>query len=146
MTVGSFVCVLQMRDEDGNPVETIASLAGPVAEPPRPRRRARDLHVQPRRHPAAVRFLGEVPSVRCRGRRASHTAGRVGIAASVIGAFYYLKVVKTMYFDAPSGELVRGRSPLDFSIITICAAVIVLGYLLNPVLDTASAAAAASLF
>src|SRR3546814_1712967 len=28
MTLGSFVCVLQMRDKDGNPVEDIASLAG----------------------------------------------------------------------------------------------------------------------
>src|SRR3546814_12576355 len=28
MTFGSFVCVLQMRDKDGNPVEDIASLAG----------------------------------------------------------------------------------------------------------------------
>src|SRR3546814_9386480 len=28
MTLASFVCVLQMRDKDGNPVEDIASLAG----------------------------------------------------------------------------------------------------------------------
>src|SRR3546814_11359438 len=28
MTMGSFICVLQMRDLDGRPVETIASLSG----------------------------------------------------------------------------------------------------------------------
>ncbi len=61
----------------------------------------------------------------------------------MIGAFYYLKIIKTMYFDAPSGELAQGRNPVDFSIITACAAVIVLGYLLNPLLGSASAAAAA---
>ncbi|MBO9577116.1 MAG: NADH-quinone oxidoreductase subunit N, partial [Sphingobium sp.] len=70
----------------------------------------------------------------------------LGIAGSVIGAYYYLRIIKTIYFDKPSGELAQGRSVLDFSIITVCAALIVLGYLLNAPLGTASAAAAASLF
>ena len=29
----------------------------------------------------------------------------IGIAASVIGAFYYIKVVKIIYFDDPAGEI-----------------------------------------
>ena len=33
----------------------------------------------------------------------------VGIVFAVIGAFYYLRVVKVMYFDEPSGEVVGQR-------------------------------------
>jgi NADH-quinone oxidoreductase subunit N len=29
----------------------------------------------------------------------------VGVLLSVIGAFYYLRIVKLMYFDAPAGEI-----------------------------------------
>jgi NADH-quinone oxidoreductase subunit N len=64
----------------------------------------------------------------------------------VIGAFYYLKIVKTMYFDAPAAPYGKDRSTVEYGIMTVCAAVIVVGYLLNPMLDRASAAAAAALF
>src|SRR5690606_20719979 len=33
----------------------------------------------------------------------------VGIVFAVIGAFYYLRVVKVMYFDEPAGEAVSQR-------------------------------------
>ena len=65
---------------------------------------------------------------------------------SVIGAFYYLKVIKTMYFDEPAAPYEARGGAVENIILTACAAVIVLGYFLNPVLDKASAAAAASLF
>jgi NADH-quinone oxidoreductase subunit N len=147
MTVGSFVCVLQMRDKDGNPVESIASLAG--LSQSRPGLSAAfaifmfSLAGIPPLFGFWAKFLVFDAAV-----AADLTAlAAIGIAASVIGAFYYLKIIKTIYFDAPSGELVdSGRSVLDYGIITVCAAIIVVGYLLNPVLDQASAAAAASLF
>ena len=34
----------------------------------------------------------------------------VGIVCAVIGAFYYLRVIKVMYFDEPSGEPVQARN------------------------------------
>ncbi len=33
----------------------------------------------------------------------------VGVVASVIGAYYYLRVIKTMYFDDPVRRLRAGR-------------------------------------
>lgn len=146
MTVGSFICVLQMRDKDGNPVESIASLSG--LSQTRPGLAAAlaifmfSLAGIPPLFGFWAKFLVFDAAV------AAHLTllAALGIAASTIGAFYYLKIVKTMYFDAPSGELAQGRAPIDFGLITVCATVIVLGYLLNPVLGDASAAAAASLF
>jgi NADH-quinone oxidoreductase subunit N len=146
MTIGSFVCVLQMRDAEGNPVETIASLSG----------------LSQTRKGLAAAFaifmfsLAGIPPLFGFWAKflvfdAAVAAGLTGlavfgIAASVIGAFYYLKIIKTIYFDEPAAEYAPGGSIVENAIMTACAAVIVLGYLLNPLLDSASAAAAAALF
>ncbi len=68
----------------------------------------------------------------------SHTAlVIIAAAVSVIGAFYYLRVVKLMYFDAPPAELpatARG-SPVRLALALNALAVIVLGILPGPLLD-----------
>ena len=51
-----------------------------------------------------------------------------------------------MYFDEPTVAFEAKGGPVENIVLTACAVVIVLGYLLNPILDQASAAAAASLF
>ncbi|HEX7784122.1 MAG TPA: NADH-quinone oxidoreductase subunit NuoN [Sphingobium sp.] len=146
MTLGSFLCVLQMRDADGNPVETIASLSG----------------LSQSRKGLAACFaifmfsLAGIPPLFGFWAKflvfdAAVSAGLTGlavfgIAASVIGAFYYLKIIKTIYFDEPVAAYAPAGSRIEGVLMTACAAVVVLGYLLNPVLDSASAAAAAALF
>ncbi|MBB4641528.1 NADH-quinone oxidoreductase subunit NuoN [Rhizorhapis suberifaciens] len=146
MTLGSFACVLQMRDAEGNPVEEISSLSG--------------LSQSRKGLAAAIAIfmfsLAGIPPlfgfwakflVFDAAVGAGLTAlAAIGIAASVIGAFYYLKIIKTMYFDEPAPEYARSTSLVENGIITVCAAVIVLGYLLNPMLDSATAAAAQALF
>ncbi len=146
MTIGAFACVLQMRDANGKPVETIASLAGLS---------------QSRKGLAAcfaifmfsmagipplfgfwAKFLVFDAAV------AAHLTALAafGIAASVIGAFYYLKIIKTIYFDEPAAAYEARGGRVENIVMAVCAVVIVLGYLLNPALDKASAAAAAALF
>ena len=146
MTIGSFACILQMRDADGNPVEDIASLSG--------------LSQSRKGLAAALAIfmfsLAGIPPLFGFWAKflvfdAAVSAGLTGlavfgIAASVIGAFYYLKIIKTIYFDAPAVEYENRTSLLENAVITVCAVVIVFGYLLNPWLDSASAAAAAALF
>ncbi|MCB2015565.1 MAG: NADH-quinone oxidoreductase subunit NuoN [Sphingobium sp.] len=145
MTLGSFLCVLQMRDADGNPVEDIASLAG----------------LSQSRKGLAAAFaifmfsLAGIPPLMGFWAKflvfdAAVAAGLTGlavfgIAASVIGAFYYLKIIKTIYFDEPAGEYAPAGSTLESALIAVSAAIIVLGYLLNPLLDATSKAAAAAL-
>ena len=71
----------------------------------------------------------------------------IGIATSVIGAFYYLKIVKTMYFDEPAPAFGPGGGALEGGLIALSAAAVSpLGYLAIPALGAVSMAAARALF
>ena len=121
MTLGSFLCVLQMRDQTGAPVETIASLSG-LSQTNKGLAAAFAVFMFSLAGiPPLFGFWAKFLVFEAAVKAGLFPLAAIGIAASVIGAFYYLKIIKTMYFDAPSGELAQGRSPVDFSIITACA-------------------------
>jgi NADH-quinone oxidoreductase subunit N len=69
----------------------------------------------------------------------SHQLWLVIIAASmsVVGAFYYLRVIKLMYFDDPQGSLPATTAPagVRFALGLNAAAVLALGLLPGPLLD-----------
>ena len=57
-------------------------------------------------------------------------------AVSVIGAFYYLRIVKLMYFDAPGDLPVPPRNlPVRLALGANALAVLALGLLPGPLLD-----------
>ena len=64
----------------------------------------------------------------------------IAAAMSVVGAFYYLRVIKLMYFDEPTGELpaTAGSMGVRFALGVNAAAVLALGLLPNPLLDLCS--------
>jgi NADH-quinone oxidoreductase subunit N len=71
----------------------------------------------------------------------------IGIAASVIGAYYYLRIVKVMYMDEPAAPYARVRESLQGLLILLSALVISpLGYLLIGPLQSLSDKAAGSMF
>jgi len=61
----------------------------------------------------------------------------LAVAMSVVGAFYYLRVIKLMYFDEPAGELpAAAREPgVRLALGINAAAVLALGVLPGPLLD-----------
>ena len=72
-----------------------------------------------------------------------------GIVASVIGAFYYIAIIKMMYFDDKSDTEIpaSGGVIVEDAVITASALWLsVIGYLFIPVLAVVSASAAAVLF
>ena len=50
-----------------------------------------------------------------------------GVVASVIGAFYYLRIVFYMYFGEEGEGLETGRSPVQWAFLMASAAVMLLG-------------------
>ena len=74
------------------------------------------------------------------------TLAVIGVIASVIGAYYYLNVVRVMFFDDPDGEFIPQNSLNMKAIMGVGAALLILFLLpqINaPVLEYARMAAAA---
>jgi NADH-quinone oxidoreductase subunit N len=70
-----------------------------------------------------------------------------GILGTVVGAYYYLKIVKVMYLDEPAAPYARVREPLQGLLIALAALVVSpLGYLLIKPLAEFADRAAASIF
>ncbi|MEO0961835.1 MAG: NADH-quinone oxidoreductase subunit N, partial [Pseudomonadota bacterium] len=70
----------------------------------------------------------------------------IGVLASVVGAYYYLRVIKVMYFDEPAVPFEKPISGDIRFVLTIAAAFVTLFFVYpSPLLDSA-AAAAGSLF
>lgn len=146
MTIGGFACILQMRDASGRPVETIDSLAGLSRSRKGLAAALAIFMFSMAGIPPLFGFWAKFLVFDAAVGAGLTALAAFGIAASVIGAFYYLKIIKTMYFDEPAAPYESRGGMVENVILTACAVVIVVGYLLNPVLDKASAAAAASLF
>ncbi|MBZ6074973.1 NADH-quinone oxidoreductase subunit NuoN [Microvirga puerhi] len=73
------------------------------------------------------------------------TLAVIGVVTSVVGAYYYLRIVKVMYFDEP-GERYDAM-PAGVKLVLALSSVFVVLYVLVPApLNAAAAAAARSLF
>ena len=66
----------------------------------------------------------------------------VGIVFAVIGAYYYLYVIKVMYFDEPAGEPMQARPDrvLRFTFAVNALSLLVLGLFWNPIMAWCQAA------
>ncbi len=147
MTLGSFICVLQMRGSDGQPVETIASLSGLSRTRPALAAALAIFMFSLAGIPPLLGFWAKFLVFDAAVAAELTLLAAIGIAASVIGAFYYLKIVKTMYFDEPAVEFALVNSLTESALIALCAvAVSPLGYLAIPLLGGATEAAAKALF
>ena len=147
MTVGAFLCVLWMRDADGQPVESIASLSGLSQRQPG---FAFGMFIFMFSLAGIPPMFGFWPKLLV--FTAAVQAGYVALAVAailgtVIGAYYYLKIVKVMYLDEPAAPYARVRAPVQ-GLLVLLAALIVspLGYLLIGPLSSLTDRAAGSLF
>jgi NADH-quinone oxidoreductase subunit N len=67
----------------------------------------------------------------------------LGMVTSVVGAYYYLRIVKIMYFDEPAPAFDRGIGGEMQAVLLISAAVILLFVVLPaPIIDSAQLASA----
>ena len=147
MTLGAFLCVLRMRTADGEPTERIDDLAGLS-------------QARPGFAAAMAIFMFSLAGVpplfgfwpKLLVFNAAVDAGLValavaGILGTVVGAYYYLRIVKIMYFDEAPSPLVRVRAPLQQIMILVAALIVSpLGYLLIGPLGRYADRAAGSLF
>ncbi|MEP6785489.1 MAG: NADH-quinone oxidoreductase subunit NuoN [Sphingomonadales bacterium] len=146
MTLGSLLCVLQMRDADGQQVESIASLSGLSRTNGWLAAAMAIFMFSLAGIPPLFGFWAKFAVFSAAVDANLIVLAVIGIAASVIGAFYYLKIIKTMYFDDPAPAYARAPSIVENGLIAVSAAVIALGYPLIPWLDAVTGTAAKALF
>jgi NADH-quinone oxidoreductase subunit N len=136
-----------MRDEAGRPVETIASLAGLSRNRPM---LAAAMAMFMFSLAGVPPFFGFWPKflVFDAAVRADLTwLAAIGIATSVISAYYYLRIVKTIYFDEPAPAYGPTRVMPQTVLIALAALFVSpLGYLAIPYLGPVTLNAASALF
>ena len=147
MTVGSFVAVLMMRDADGVPVEAISDLSGLSATRPALAWCLLALMFSLAGIPPFLGFWAKLVVFQAAVEADLVVLAAVGIAASVIGAFYYIKIVKVMFFDPPANVIQARGDTASWVLLGLSALVISpLGFLATGWLSALADLAAASLF
>src|SRR3954470_23665284 len=147
MTLGSFLVVLRMRDADGTPVETIASLAGLSRTRPWLALAMGAFMFSLAGVPPFFGFWPKFYVFNAAVEAGLTWLAAVAIATSVIGAYYYIMIVKLMYFDEPAPAFAATRDRVGGGIILASALFVSpLGYLAWGYLEIATRAAAQSLF
>jgi NADH-quinone oxidoreductase subunit N len=101
MTLGTFACILSMR-RDGQMVENIGDLAGLARTQPIMAFFFAMLLFSLAGVPPLAGFFAKFYVFLAAIKAGLFTLAVVGVVTSVVGAYYYLAIVKIMYFDEPA--------------------------------------------
>jgi NADH-quinone oxidoreductase subunit N len=147
MTFGAFVAILMLRDADGNQMEAIADIAGLSRDRKMLAAALAMLMFSLAGIPPLFGFWAKFVVFRAAVQAGLVPLAVIGMAASVISAFYYLKIVKVMYLDEPAGKAV-GRSDLAHQALLSLSVLFIspFGYLLTKWLGGLADVAATALF
>lgn len=145
MTVGGFTAVLMLKDKDGNPVEAIADLAGLSSERKVLAASLAMIMFSLAGIPPLFGFWGKFLVFQAAVEAGLFAVAALGVLGSVVAAFYYLKIIKVMYFDEPASKALGKSDWVHQIILALCVLFVSpLGYLLTKCLgsyaDTAVAA------
>lgn len=144
MNVGTFVCIMSMRRKEDGMVEDISDLSGLGQNHPAMALALSIFMFSLAGVPPLAGFFAKwyvvIPIVNA----GYFTLATIAVLASVVGAYYYIRIVKVMYFDAPAEGFVEQKS-YPMKIIATLSAVLVLAFIIpqisSPVIDSADAAA-----
>jgi NADH-quinone oxidoreductase subunit N len=101
MTLGAFACILSMRRRDAM-VEDIADLAGLSRTNPIMAFMLAMILFSLAGIPPLAGFFAKFYVFLAAIEANLYTLAVIGVLASVVGAYYYLRIVKIMYFDEPA--------------------------------------------
>src|SRR5882672_7371472 len=140
MTLGTFACILAMR-RDGRMVEDIGDLAGLARTKPAMAFFLAMLLFSLAGVPPLAGFFAKFYVFLAAIKAGLFTLAVIGVVTSVVGAYYYLAIVKVMYFDEPA----KGFEPMPPELRTVLAVTGLFNLLYfiypGPLIEAASAAA-----
>ncbi|HEU5046966.1 MAG TPA: NADH-quinone oxidoreductase subunit NuoN [Rickettsiales bacterium] len=143
MSVGAFACILMMQ-RDGKAKEAISDLAGLSSRSPRMAFALAVFMFSMAGIPPLAGFFGKLYVFLAAMHAGLVTLAVIGVLSSVVACFYYLKVVKVMYFDEPAESFDKEVPALLNLAMYICTAVTVLFFVMpSPLINQAHIAAKA---
>ena len=141
MNVGTFAVILSMRQK-GRMVENISDLAGLGKTNPGMAAVMGVLMFSMAGIPPMAGFWGKFYVFMAAVHAGLWTLAILGVLSSVVAAFYYLRIVKVMYFDEPVEAFDRpADKPMRLVMAVTTLAVLVFTFLPGPLLNGAKAAA-----
>jgi NADH-quinone oxidoreductase subunit N len=144
MTLGTFACILSMR-RDWHMVEEISDLSGLARTNPGMAFFFAMLLFSLAGIPPLAGFFAKYYVFLAAIKAGLFTLAVIGVLASVVGAYYYLLIVKTMYFDEPK----KAFEPMpreQVAVLAVCGGFNLLYFVYPAPLIEAASVAAKSLF
>jgi len=142
MNLGTFACILAMK-RDGSMVEGIDDLKGFSKTHPMMALVLSIFMFSMAGVPPLAGFFGKLYVFLAAIQSGLYGLAVIGVVSSVVGAFYYLRIIKLMYFDEVEQPLDTPVGREIGFVVTVTGIVVVLFFALpGPVLSGASAAAA----
>ena len=142
MNMGTFACILAMRRQ-GRMVEDIDQLAGLSKTNPYLAAALGIFMFSMAGIPPLAGFFAKFYVFLAAIEAGLYVLTVVGLLTSVVGAYYYLRIVKLMYFDEPAEAFDRSPGREITVIVTVTGLITVFFFIgLAPVLNGAEAAAA----
>ncbi|MGH6819626.1 MAG: NADH-quinone oxidoreductase subunit N, partial [Methylocella sp.] len=140
MTLGTFACVIAMR-RNGRHVEEISDLAG-LARTDKGLAFILALQMFSLAGiPPLAGFFAKYFVFLAAIQAGLYTLAVLAVVASVVGAYYYLRIVKIMYFDEPAEAFERMDGEIKLVAYASGTFVLLFVVFANPLLNLAAAAA-----
>jgi NADH-quinone oxidoreductase subunit N len=139
-TLGAFACVLMMR-RDGKLVEGIHDLAGLSRTNPFMAFALAMFMFSLAGIPPLAGFWAKWYVFLAAVNAKLYWLAVIGVVISVVGAYYYLRLVKIMYFDEPKPAFEKADMPLRAVMLISTLFVFFLSLLPAPLFNAAGAAA-----
>ncbi len=124
MNLGTFACILCMRRKTGM-VEGISDLAGLSKSNPLMALALAIFMFSMAGIPPLGGFFGKFYVFIAAVNAELYTLAVIGVLASVVGAFYYLRIIKIMYFDEPAEPFEAPMAMEMRAIIGLCGIFVV---------------------
>ncbi len=144
MTLGTFAAILSMQRQ-GKAVETVADLAGLGQTNPAMAFFLAMIMFSLAGVPPLAGFFAKFYVFQAAIQANLYVLAVIGVLASVVAAFYYLRIVKMMYFDA-SAEAFDRPGPAVRAVLAVSGLVMLLFWVYPAPVVEAATAAAHSLF
>ena len=144
MTLGTFACILAMR-RNGEAVEEIDELAGLARTQPLVAFLLGALLFSLAGIPPLAGFFAKFYVFLAAIEARLFALAVIGVVASVVGAYYYLRIVKLMYMDEPKAPFEPMAKELRL-VLAVCGIFVLFFFLYPAPLIAAAQAAAQSLF